>query len=179
MDDGEHMPIRRDAAQQAGASSVTEAASGHTQAYIANLQALAAHLAPGSALRVWLDGYIARLQAVPQTVTTTVTTIYQDINRRVRNAPGQTDVPTGARGGDFNPGWAWVGEKGPELVKFGSKAHVFTAGQSAAMSSGGGADIILSGPVTVVANNPKQLVDALSRHVRTNGRVPGTNITRN
>lgn len=40
-----------------------------------------------------------------------------------------------ARGGPVAPGqWTWVGEEGPELVRFGSSARVFSADESARMS---------------------------------------------
>ena len=43
-----------------------------------------------------------------------------------------------ARGGYAAPGWAIVGEEGPELVNFSNPARVYTAGDTRAMLSGGG-----------------------------------------
>lgn len=40
-----------------------------------------------------------------------------------------------AAGGPAAPGWALVGEEGPELVRFGRAGHVYTAGQTRAMLS--------------------------------------------
>lgn len=43
-----------------------------------------------------------------------------------------------AEGGTTAPGWTWVGERGPELVRFSGGQQVYPAGQSAQMAAGGG-----------------------------------------
>jgi hypothetical protein len=43
-----------------------------------------------------------------------------------------------AEGGDPPPGLAWVGEKGPELVRFNGSEHVYTSSQSRAMMASSG-----------------------------------------
>lgn len=45
-------------------------------------------------------------------------------------------VPGFARGGMAGPGFAVVGEEGPELVRFGTNAHVSTAGQTSNLFAG-------------------------------------------
>jgi len=48
-------------------------------------------------------------------------------------------IPAFANGGNHAGGWAWVGERGPELVNL-PPARVFTASQSSQMVQGGGVD---------------------------------------
>jgi hypothetical protein len=58
----------------------------------------------------------------------------------------RTSVLNGGRasGGPVNAGdVTWVGEQGPELVRFGRASQVYSAPQSAAMTGGGGAPVTL------------------------------------
>ena len=48
------------------------------------------------------------------------------------------NLPTFANGGFVKPGWAMVGERGPELVNFATQARVYTADQTSRMISGSG-----------------------------------------
>ncbi len=49
-------------------------------------------------------------------------------------APSRSPIKARAGGGDLAAGdWSWVGERGPELVKFGANAHVYNAQDSAHM----------------------------------------------
>jgi F0F1-type ATP synthase membrane subunit b/b' len=49
------------------------------------------------------------------------------------------DIGSHAGGGPVNAGdWSWVGENGPELVRFGSAATVIPSSASMAMAGGGG-----------------------------------------
>jgi hypothetical protein len=48
------------------------------------------------------------------------------------------NLPTFANGGFVKPGWAMVGERGPELVNFATQARVYTADQTSRMVSGSG-----------------------------------------
>lgn len=50
-------------------------------------------------------------------------------------------VPGFADGGAFGPGWAVVGEKGPELVQFGKAGRVYSNRESQQMLGGGGVTI--------------------------------------
>lgn len=54
---------------------------------------------------------------VPPTIDTGLQTI---------GSPSRTSVPQFANGGAFDPGYAWVGEQGRELVHFGSAGQVFS-----------------------------------------------------
>lgn len=48
------------------------------------------------------------------------------------------NIPMLAKGGRANPGWAIVGEQGPELVNFSNPGRVYTAEQTTAMLGGFG-----------------------------------------
>jgi hypothetical protein len=61
---------------------------------------------------------------VKKTGVTTIKTI---------NAGGGLRISAYARGGRFLPGWALVGEQGPELVKFNGTGNVYTAQQTRKM----------------------------------------------
>src|SRR5690606_29513524 len=45
--------------------------------------------------------------------------------------PRATPIPAYAKGGLAAPGWALVGEEGPELVNFGQPGRVYTARETA------------------------------------------------
>lgn len=73
-------------------------------------------------------------------VTISVATIYSSQGHpnvgqggTIPNKPGGAF----AEGGDPQPGWAMVGERGPELVKFAGGEHVYTAGQTRSMMASG------------------------------------------
>jgi len=53
---------------------------------------------------------------------------------------GQLNTRVFAKGGYAAPGWAIVGEEGPELVNFTRPGRVYTASETAAMLSIGGSD---------------------------------------
>ena len=57
--------------------------------------------------------------------------------KSIRQAVGLDERPTRrARGGPVSTGqWSWVGEEGPELVKFSSPGQVYSAQQSAAITA--------------------------------------------
>jgi hypothetical protein len=58
-----------------------------------------------------------------------------------------------ASGGDpLANDWSWVGEQGPELVKFGPGAHVFNSGQSASMAQQWSAAPAATGSFTIQNN---------------------------
>lgn len=105
-----------------------------TQILISSLQQQAAVLAPGSPLRTNLEGYIAKLQAIPANVSTTITTNYAnaykpgapksplnydgtpDLDYNPATSPGN-GYPRGATGGIVTqPTVALIGEAGPEAV---------------------------------------------------------------
>ena len=46
-------------------------------------------------------------------------------------------IPGYAKGGLVSPGWAMVGEQGPELINFSQPGRVYTADQTSAAINGG------------------------------------------
>lgn len=82
-------------------------------------------------------------------------------------AAGTTSAP---------PGMAWVGERGPELVRFSGGERVYNANQSRTMAGGtvraGGASIVVNVYGTATAADGQAVVDALKRWSRSNGPVP-------
>lgn len=84
--------------------------------------------AKASAFSIYLDNLVR-----PRTVKVDVD---------MQNIPGLIGeaVPRNARGGSVPGGsWSWVGEDGPELVRFGRAARVFSNGESMRMSRDVGA----------------------------------------
>ncbi len=77
-------------------------------------------------LRELKDKRVKVLANVQKTGVTTITLTKQ------RGASGLS-VRAYAAGGQFLPGWALVGEQGPELVKFAGAGRVYTAGQTRKM----------------------------------------------
>jgi len=86
---------------------------------------------------------------------------------KVGFATGTTSAP---------PGMAWVGERGPELVRFSGGERVYNANQSRTMAGGtvraGGASIVVNVYGTATAADGQAVVDALKRWSRSNGPVP-------
>jgi hypothetical protein len=79
------------------------------------------------------------------------------------------------------PGWAWVGERGPELMHFRGGEQVMPAGASAAAASGRGGDVYyvtVNVPPTV---NPReagrQVADLLGAHIKGGGRLYPAGVT--
>lgn len=72
-------------------------------------------------------------QAIPSTFDVNVS-VSQTVTVKQEAATGNGY----ASGGVAHPGLAWVGEEGPELVRFGSPSRVFNAKDSAATNSGSG-----------------------------------------
>lgn len=145
------------ALQTAGFDSIADAtAKGGLQSVIHQLQVQATHLAPGSPLRKDLDAYIRKLRdEIPKNVHTNLdldtskadskigqwlrqhngSTIRINVDGTVtiRDQNGKV-VGSHAGGGDVMAGdVSWVGEKGPELVRFGRDAHVYPHEQSMRM----------------------------------------------
>jgi len=85
--------------------------------------------------------YAVQLGLIPDSITTN---LILNVNSAVAAAQAAAnrirDITLGfigghAAGGPVAPGeWTWVGEKGPELVRFGRSARVFSADESESMS---------------------------------------------
>lgn len=108
-------------------------------------------------------------------------------DKRSRNLPDLTDFRGETRryntltdrghaaGGLVRPGeWSWVGERGPELVRFGASGRVFSAGASAGMAGGSAAPVTI--PVLIDGRQVARIVDEhlfyrLDRAAPTSGRV--------
>jgi hypothetical protein len=72
------------------------------------------------------------------------------------SGPGGIPGGTGhATGGIAQKGWSWIGERGPELVNFGSPSRVLTHHDSIAAMSGGGSGVTVN--LTVQALDPKSV----------------------
>jgi hypothetical protein len=76
-------------------------------------------------------------------------TITIDVVYRTTGQAPPTDKPPGYAAGGTAYGWAWVGERGPELVFFGQPSRVFSNTQSEQIAAGGGAG---GAGVSVVVN---------------------------
>jgi hypothetical protein len=61
--------------------------------------------------------------------------------------------------------WAWVGERGPELVHFRGGERVFTNAQSQRMAGGGGMTIVFQGPVYGMPDFKRQVRRAMDEVV--------------
>lgn len=106
-------------------SGATEGSVGHTAAFRSALEDLAAKF---PALRQEIDAYIARLNAIPTSKTTTINTI---INPTIGGP-----IPRRASGGPVEAGSAYlVGEQGPELVVPSGSGQVFSASRTRSILS--------------------------------------------
>jgi hypothetical protein len=86
--------------------------------------------------------YLRFLASIPRSVTTTV------YSNTVRHKFGYAEGTKGAL-----PGWSWVGERGPELVKFKGGERVLPFAESMRAVSRGYADGTESGSSTVIHNH--------------------------
>lgn len=98
------------AVQIAEAGGATVTANERAAIMRTELQKVAHSLDPGSPLRVQLQGYIDQLNAIPQTLTTNIETVYR---APTGNVPaGQTPVQRRAKGGPVEKDTAYlVGDK--------------------------------------------------------------------
>mgnify|MGYP001613950088 CR=1 FL=1 len=97
------------------------------------LQSVADTLAPGSPLRVQLEGYIAALLATEGHFTATIETVYTSSG----TAHGTTPVGRRAKGGPVSAGEPYiVGEDGPELMVPGQSGTVVPSGSGGRAAAG-------------------------------------------
>lgn len=105
--------------------------------------------------------------------------------RSIRQAVGLDERPSRrARGGPVSSGqWSWVGEEGPELVKFSSPGQVYSAEQSKAIASevsrleargGDGSSAPLIGSMPVTVHSGEHAVREMVEEVTHNMRVAKT-----
>lgn len=94
---------------QAKANGKTLDAADKAKIWREELGRLADGLAPGSPLRVQLQGYVDQLAKVPTSITTSLKGDFALF--------GSRRVPVRAAGGDIPPGGVIVGESGPEIVE--------------------------------------------------------------
>lgn len=141
---------------------------------IGSLREQANALAPGSALRVALEGYIAKLESVPRSINTQL-----NLTARIQNASaadflaGRVYGKGASATGGFESGPTLVGEHGPEVVNLPRGSFVHTAAQTDRMLGGSYAPTY---NVTVNAGmgaNGREIgdviVDQLAQFVRRNG----------
>jgi hypothetical protein len=124
-----------------------------TGAYITKLQEEANSLAPGSSLRVFLEQYIGRLQAIPSQINTNFTTTGDSSSSRGNLR---------AAGGPVVPGRTYtVGEEGIETLVMGASGGYVVPnggrrGGSSSDSSAGNAEVVglLSDILGVLTSDP-------------------------
>jgi hypothetical protein len=76
--------------------------------------------------------------------------------------------------GGTRSGIQLVGEEGPELVSLPVGSYVHTASQTRGMltSGAGGGNVIINGPITVVANDPADIAQKLYVYSQRRGGIP-------
>jgi hypothetical protein len=179
--------VQSAALQLAAANGEVASASGTAadgaQAQIDTLNFLAATLAPDSALRTNLQGYIDQLTLVAriESLRTQLTRMsasgsmanYDRVLSELNSLLATSDLPNaeGYAMGTKNAqaGLAWVGERGPELIDFGGGERVYNGQQLAGMGAGTSAGITINMPAGA---NGDDVVRALQRWVRANGQLP-------
>lgn len=110
------------------------------------------------------------LYGIPTYIGVNVVSTYTDVGKGSHGMAlggkiGYDDAPHAALGRALR-GPTWVGEFGPEL--FDPVGRTVWPHASSKMSSQGkgGGDIVITGPITIVANNPRQFARQLSQHRR-------------
>ena len=119
------------AEDQAAANGETLDAKQKADIYKQELQRLAAQF---PLMAPQIDGYIAKLNAIPRNVTTTVTTVFSGGTTNVPGANGYR-----AAGGPVLPGNSYiVGENGPEVLQMGqgSSGNVTNGSDTGGMDAG-------------------------------------------
>lgn len=125
-----------------------------------------------SALRSAADAVASAFSRIGSTL--------DSVASKIRNLPTPSSLlsrlPGFASGTVSAPrGLGWVGERGPELVRFNGGERVYPAGRSAAMagrSGGGGVSIVVQVYGDASATQADKVIDALRQWTRTNGPVP-------
>jgi SLT domain-containing protein len=93
------------------------------------------------------------------------------------NIPGLLSgsyVGYGAGTASAAPGWAWVGEHGPELMHFRGGEQVVPAGR------GGGGDVYITvnvPPTVNPAHAGQQIANLLGAHIKRGGRIYPAGVT--
>lgn len=109
----------------------------------ANRNQLIAMVQPFFTSRAAAEQYLQTLGLIPKSISTqvilnisSVLAAAQQAAAIIRNIPGQIFGGGRARGGPVRAGdWTLVGEDGPELVRFGRSARVFSTDESERMAS--------------------------------------------
>lgn len=135
----------------------------------------------GTLTERWLN-----LLSLPATKVLNVRVVESSSARAGTGGARAGTLPFLADGGDFRPGYAVVGEEGPELVRFNGSGHVFNAKETAdMMASGGGPDgrtevvhrLVVETPDgrellnTILSDGGQRLYASIQRGVRT-GQLP-------
>jgi hypothetical protein len=120
-------------------------------------------LAPGSDLYQWLDGYIQRLDGIPDTVSTTFEVTYRSngVGRRASGGPVAGGTPY------------LVGEQGPELFVPNGSGTIVPHNKTFGGSTGiGGNNYTINVQALDAKSAATAVVDALKAYERTRGPVP-------
>jgi hypothetical protein len=185
------------AAEDQKGSALSAAESSAIQIF--QLSNLANTLAPGSPLRVYIEQYIAKLNAIPpkkETIVSVETAVaiarIQELNDRITNFLSRIGIRIPSNFFPFGIGTRWtggpvdenkpylVGEKGPELFVPSSYGRIVDAfGTSKTMGAGmGGASIsspnnysitVNVSPMTDSSAVGKSVVEAITAYERRNG----------
>ena len=122
-------------------------------------------LSPGSDLYQWLDGYIQRLNDIPDNISTTFEVTYRSggINRRASGGPVASGTPY------------LVGEQGPELFVPNNSGTIVPHNRTFARNGGGtiaGNNYTINVQTLDAKSAATAVVDALKAYERTRGPVP-------
>jgi hypothetical protein len=124
-----------------------------------------------------VDGLVSGIESVGSKVASAIEgLIPAPVRGVVSKVLGWAGFAAGT--GSAPPGWAWVGEQGPELMRFRGGEQVMSAPVSAAVAAGrGGAGgdtyyITVNVPPTVnPADAGRQIANLLGAHIKHGGRI--------
>jgi len=160
-------------------------------AYQAQVEQIRATARAAGFTEAEINNLIGTLNRIPKSVRTTFTLEYRTVGSIPKDQRVGAGVIKGyAIGGSPPPGWAWVGEHGPELVKFAGGETVLNAMKSAqlmgassgatasrpASAAGATASPVMNNHLTVnapvgstAADTGKAVIEAIKAYERTSG----------
>lgn len=161
--------VAEQARKQAEMNGETYTAKDATDDQVAALQAMADSLAPGSALRKQLEGYILQLSRIPGEVITPIGLVSRTSGGMLTGANLRNKMEARAKGGPVAAGTAYtVGENGPETLVMGSQSgHV--------IPNGGNSPVVINNTFHVPPNPNlveygRVVIDAVNSAIRAGNR---------
>lgn len=127
-------------AAEARATTAAQRASQATKNFGSSAQATAGkvHYAAST-----VDAYIGALGRIPTHLSTAISLVYTTVGAAANSNPLLHPKPHAAGTLSAQPGWAMVGEQGPELVNLGGGGQrIYSNSQSKGMMGGGG-DVVI------------------------------------